>query len=134
MLPQAVRACIVGDYQNVFDELLPDTVPDAALMAEAKESSNAHYAKALTERARALGGVKALAAHKQWQENTQRSLMHSDNIVLSKIDPSNLISEVPGLYNGLSFNTKSVELMACLPDVWKLPQEPVAPVRVDYSS
>ncbi len=50
MRPQVVRACIVGDCQDLFDELVNHIVPDVALLAEAKQSSNLHYITTLNNR------------------------------------------------------------------------------------
>jgi hypothetical protein len=47
MKPQVLRACIVANYKDLFDELLNDLTPDQAMVAEASVSWNPYYKEAL---------------------------------------------------------------------------------------
>ncbi|KAI1361351.1 hypothetical protein F5Y08DRAFT_22834 [Xylaria arbuscula] len=59
-IPAVARACIIADYQEVWDAL--DWVPDKHLFAEARQSPNPHYLRTLDEREAEIRAAAAVAA------------------------------------------------------------------------
>lgn len=115
MTPQIIRACIVGDHMDLFDELLKsDFQPDEALLEEAERSSHSHYKEALAAQVKATGS-RELQVFEKWKLQDHRDLQRSENLVYKSITNAFPRTGFESLYNGLQCSVGGVELMACLP-------------------
>lgn len=132
MLPQILRACIVGNYVSRFDELITsgEIEPDAALLLEASESHNSHFKTVLAARTAASGQPEPEYSE-EWKMNTHRSLDGSD-LELHKTAGMSTATMWDSLYNGYGCNAGSLELLACLPEEWKIPAGEDMSVMMDY--
>ena len=72
MKQSVVRACIVADYETVYDELDPE--PEPSLMAGARDSLNSHYRRDLERKATERGGV--VGDHsREWKKKTRKCML-----------------------------------------------------------
>ncbi|EME44910.1 hypothetical protein DOTSEDRAFT_43352 [Dothistroma septosporum NZE10] len=124
MLPQILRACIVAGpglhaYKEVFDELVHLAIPDEALIREAERTGDAHYKQALLSRVAEVGLVKLPWPH-DWKLYPQQCLQTSSDQMTKynyQITPGGSFEM---LYNGNQCDAGEMELMACLPEAWKI--------------
>ena len=123
MLPQVVRACIVANYKDLFDELVSQVTPDKALLAEAATSGNLQYKEMLENRVQNLGITPKLASWEGWKMYTRNSLETSSIMIPKRTSASCMGTGFDMLYDGSQCDASQVELIACLPDEWKIPED-----------
>ncbi|KAI1203924.1 hypothetical protein F5X97DRAFT_282448 [Nemania serpens] len=114
MIPAVARACIVADYEKVWDSLT--WTPDAALFREARASPNPHYLQTLTSRAENTPGPQQAPSPRReppWKLAISAKSM-KDRRVPTALWPS--ISEgnfewgQTGPYEGLQADAGDIEL------------------------
>lgn len=138
--PQVLRACIVGDYQEVFDQILVDAVPDRAVQAEANLSGNKHYATAITRRLARLKLTSAPAPVPYWQILPLTSITRPNHAApqVSKGVPLNsqmIRHNFEALYDGLECVSAALDLALCIPDEWKRgPDNDLQHFQLDYEN
>ncbi|KAK4496946.1 hypothetical protein PRZ48_011395 [Zasmidium cellare] len=134
-LPQVLRACIVGDYVDLFDELVGNVEPDEAILKEASLSSNRHYEEALLDRAEVVG-MKKIASYERWKMCTRRSLEGSSTTLHKVMGWTGPWTDSGlSLYNGSKCDGSEVELLACLPEDWRIPADDEDEEKVlDYTN
>jgi hypothetical protein len=131
MTPQILRACIHGGgpgYKKLFHELLTawPEVPDAAVALDAEHCDGSGYFKeALDRRIRGLGATKERPVKHEWHLNLGSTVDSHGRPWLNKYMYMNtglVRTEWTSLYCGLRCDASSVELLACLPEEWKVPE------------
>jgi hypothetical protein len=132
MKPQVLRASIVGNYQDLFNELLNDVTPDKALIQEASESSNLYYKAALERRASELDITPGLEIYQEWKRSTRRNVEYSHNTILKSMSTTRIRADFKLFYDGIDCDVSRVELLACLPEEWKLPADREVYTELDY--
>jgi hypothetical protein len=132
MTPQILRACIVGNYVDLFDDLLMTATPDAALALEAEKNANPHYKEALASRAKELGVTPSLKSYEQWKMDTERSLAMSTTSLPRHMDVGLVGTGFNSLYDELQCDISQIELLACLPEEWKVPADELGHMELDY--
>ena len=122
MIPQILIACIVADYDTLFDDLLEKAQPDQVQIHEAKKSTNPYYLRRLNERAEEAGLREVNDAGWKMRDFTEQA------------EPPRGSGEVCQYFQtlppcgwdfsaqGLDTDGSYVELMACLPEEWRIPQ------------
>lgn len=132
MLPQILRACVVANYDFLFEKLIihSEIKPDAALLLEANESHNFRFKSLLATHMAVSNQIEPIGS-KEWMLDTQHSLQSSDPD-LFKTAGMSLPNTWDSLYNGYGCNAGSLELLACLPEEWRIPAGGETLVTVDY--
>ncbi|KAK5656633.1 hypothetical protein OQA88_4613 [Cercophora sp. LCS_1] len=128
MRQQIARACIVGGYDKLFDEIDPEV--DAALLAEAKAAHSRHYEEVLNKKIEDAGEGFELKrfTFEDWKMLTRWDLkepMLGDDVVWRDIDERLLQAQVcfPGFYEGYGLDTGALELSVCAGDMLEEGQE-----------
>ncbi|EME81303.1 uncharacterized protein MYCFIDRAFT_81375 [Pseudocercospora fijiensis CIRAD86] len=134
MLPQILRACIVANYAELFDSLAATTVPDEAVVKEAEKSTNPHFHSVLANRVEEVGQTE-LGPFERWKlETSDRLFEWSSKWIwktMAKANPQTYGDELQ--YNGTVCAAGDVELMACLPDEWRISEGgETGPEPLDY--
>ncbi|KAM7198698.1 hypothetical protein V8F20_006013 [Naviculisporaceae sp. PSN 640] len=117
MRQAAARACIVGGYSDLFDELDPE--PDSVLLSEAKGAKNTHFEEFFNKKLERLGEdyVPKSFWNESWKTLTRREL-HEPTFgtmamtVHRKVDDSSVDSSFifPYMYEEHSVFTGTLEL------------------------
>ena len=107
----------------MFDELVSRVTPDKALIAEATASPNPQYKQALEKRAQHLGITPDLVSWELWKLYTRKHLETSSSRVYRQITTGDVGTGFDDLHNGYQCDASQVELMACLPERWRLPED-----------
>lgn len=118
-IPQVLRACIVADYVDLFDELSTDAIPDDTILNEAALSPNRNYEEALLARV-AVVGKRKIEPYEEWKRGTHRELNGSAiDVHMSRVwlTPS---THPYTFYNGHRGDVSRLELLACLPEEWRI--------------
>jgi hypothetical protein len=144
MTPQILRACIHGDssgYKELFDELLAawPEVPDEAVVKDARLSADGspHFTEALDRRIRELGATGPRRRELEWHLNPGCTVgSHSPSRLYKymSMDTGLVGTERTSLCSGLRCDVSSVELLACLPEEWKVLGDAESGVDLDYVS
>lgn len=125
MAPQIARACIVGNYQELYDKVNPN--PQFGLIREAKDSKDPHYFRyqeSKVAEANKNGTEWASEPHgwKEWQVYTKDDVFKAKNDLLEQfIDGSAVggISEWRRECANANFDTLELHISR----IWS-PQEP----------
>ncbi|KAK2752383.1 hypothetical protein FQN55_007423 [Onygenales sp. PD_40] len=117
MKKTVARACIVANYQALYDEL--DVGPDYELIEEAKESANPHYLQHQERKIEEQGGNRPEPS--SWINVTTRRDMfeHSSTRFFRNVSGETAETEPynrPWLYGNYCVDMNFVELNVCLPD------------------
>lgn len=120
--PQVVRACIVAGYVDLFDELVDKVTPDDGLLNEAAESSNSHFGERLARRVEEVG-KKELILYDEWQLQTKLGKQYSDSVICRSVGLATLDTAYHSFYNGKGCSASALELLACLPAEWRIPEQ-----------
>lgn len=132
MLPQIVRACIYAGYKDLFDDLLPQVTPDKVLLREAESQGNLHFRQALDERVKSLS-ITPEYPPEGWKGDMANQFGLSTTCVVKYLDNNSVGTSFNVPYDGLQCDATEVELMACLPDAWKIAADDEAFTReLDY--
>lgn len=136
MAPQVLRACIVAGYAEVFDEVLAAAakdgwVPDAAVVAEARHSGDRRYAAALEARLAELRRAEP-AQVEDWKMRTHGELARCRTQIFRDVDAGGFGSTYQSLYNGTDCDVSPYEMLACLPEEWRLPVNADPMLELDY--
>jgi hypothetical protein len=114
MKPQIARACIIGNYEDLFNEL--DVFPDAHLMREAKASPNPHYARDLERRVIESGKEienPILDVH-DWKRYTRVQHFEPTSTTLRRtVSDDDLVDSFEFVYDGVGVDTSHIELHVC---------------------
>lgn len=131
MAPRILRACIAGGYAELFNDILFQTEPDDAVIADAKIAGEP-FTSDVEQRMDELGGkVKPLEFYEQWKRQSTKELRIVSN-ALSSFTGRAISADSDGLYEGDECNAQGVEVLASVPEHWrKLPPESL--LRLDYS-
>ncbi len=118
MKAAVARACIVANYEDVYDDL--DVEPDTALIAEARDSPNPHYRTDLERKVAERGGVDDRYDAPSARLQTRTHLFKLTTTYLHS-QMSDLAAETEWgvAYNGLVGNMNAVELYVSVPDELK---------------
>lgn len=122
MKPQILRACIIGDFEALFDELVNDVAPDAALVAEASASFNPHYLKTLEKRVSDLDITlsESIPYWHGWKKySRQDNIQNSSNILFRLAAPDQINTEFDFIYDGYRADASAIELNVSVADEWK---------------
>lgn len=134
MLPQIVRASIVARYKDLFDDLVSSVMPDRALLMEARDSCDRHYEEKLKARLEMLN-VAEPPAVQYWKMYNDSDIRRSRNWVAKEFHAPGTECSFESLYNGIQCEASGLELMACLPERWRLPSGDENVMReLDYVS
>lgn len=115
MLHQIARACIVANYQGLFDQL--DPPPDDFLLVEARASFNPHYKEFLEQKAKDYPAeVRDFSTGPGWQRYNVHDLSSRSMTTLRRHPDTRDVSiEFDFLYNGRRCDVSGVEGV-CFPD------------------
>ena len=113
MLPQASRACIVGDYQDFYDQFDPPA--DFGLIAEAEASSNPHYLSHLEAKVEkgefGKDGVDFGPRYHGWKRYTKNHLFTPGSSILNlKVEPSHVQTCFDGILDSVMVDISTIEL------------------------
>ncbi|KAL4884298.1 hypothetical protein BJY04DRAFT_226055 [Aspergillus karnatakaensis] len=123
--PDLARACIVGDFQMVYEEL-PAFEPTRAMVDEAKNSINSFYLQDLEKRMAELG-IDPEDHHNDSfnSDPIGRTTGPAENYAWDCFDKHlgthsvHAWGGIHGIYNGYSCDITSIEASICAPDEWK---------------
>ncbi|KAF2965776.1 hypothetical protein GQX73_g7800 [Xylaria multiplex] len=118
-MPAVARACIIADYQDVWDRLA--WVPDEQLLAEARQSPNPHYLQALQQRNVEIGAVDSTGQEHSAVPPRPLIPVYGDLVrgKGSRRTPTHLRGEVSesefnwgqgGAYDGIGIDAAAIEL------------------------
>ena len=132
MLPQIIRACIHAGYKDLFDELLPRVTPDQVLLREAEDQGRLYFRQALEERVKTLD-IDPQYPREGWKAHLSNEFGNSTTNVVKYLDEHAIGTSFDVPYDGLQCDATIVELMACLPDAWKLAADDEREIcEIDY--
>lgn len=118
MVPAVARAAVVADYSHLWDSLLQKMVPEEALFAEAKASSNPHYLDSLRRRCVELGlpdlEATAAASDEDHFAGSSRPLEPSATEMPAVVDAGSVGWDMQGPFDGYRADVGMVELWACM--------------------
>jgi hypothetical protein len=136
MLPQIIRASVHADYKTLFDKLLPQMIPDEILIFEAGQQGDLHYRQAIADRIESLGITpKPVSSADSWKLLISREYGRSTTFVGPELDERSIGQDFYSTYDGRQCDAASVELMACLPDNWKVADDDERGFRyLDYKN
>lgn len=126
MLPQIMHACIVAGYTELFDELLPRSKPDKALLRAAALSSSPYYKEALHKRIESTG-VKPSepSTGEGWKlhmSDDTINFFRSSDMVMKVLESGAPEKGFDAPYNGRQCDLSEVDTMMCVPEGWRLPE------------
>lgn len=130
MATQVLRACIAGNYPRLFKDVLFQTEPDLAVVADAN-AAGGFFEEHVEQRVAGLDGkVTPLPFHEPWKGRPLKELQKVSNS-LSKTMGRTISSHFDGLYEGFQCNAEGIEMFASMPKHWRgFPLEPL--LRIDY--
>jgi hypothetical protein len=79
MAPQVLRACIAGNYIDLFKEILPHIHPDAAVPSDANKAGGSFKDEFQNRVAELDGKVTTIAFHEHWKTRSIRKLQVVSN-------------------------------------------------------
>lgn len=134
MLPQIVYATIYANYRDLFDELLPRTSPDSALLGIARQQRDTHYLEALEARVRSLSSpLLEYGGYDGWKCSLLGDLGRSDTYLAKTLSAGSVSTSFETPYNGTQCDGASVETAVMLPEAWQLPiDHPLDYGELDY--
>ncbi|KAM7182802.1 hypothetical protein V8F33_014009 [Rhypophila sp. PSN 637] len=117
--PQAAKACIIGGYWELFEELDPE--PDVALINAAREAGSVHFTKWLQDKIDKAGPDfrPEVYLNDSWKTITRRQIhqpMFPTNMLSGKIDEKSIYfpflfaGPELGIYEGYGVDTGMLEL------------------------
>lgn len=118
MKPQAARACIVGDYQQLYTKIDPDA--DRGLLEEARLSRNLYYQEDLEDKIKTGRGKDADDSLDPWRSLTHTSLRLGTLAIRPNVSEEDVVPDFESIYEGTLADPSRVELNVCLPDELKL--------------
>ncbi|KAK2753486.1 hypothetical protein FQN54_007876 [Arachnomyces sp. PD_36] len=118
MKPQAARACIVGDYQQLYDKIDSDT--DSGLLEEARLSHNPYYLKDLEDKLKAGRGTDKDHYLEPWRRLTHTSLRLGTTDLQPNISVNDVVPDFWSIYEGTLADPSRVELHVCVPEELKV--------------
>ena len=127
MSPQILRACIAGNYLDLFEETLAEIKPDVVVVEEANVAGGS-FKHSMERRLHELAGcIAPIESFEHWKRGTRRELEVVGNGVSKTVG----ISTGFGLlYDGLQCNAEGVEVLASMPKEWR--EFPEQQVDLDY--
>lgn len=121
MAPQILRACIAGRYRKLFDAILADIVPDAALLGiaelhttQAPEHKEQRFMEKILARATQLGIQPPNGNEQDWKWARTEELEPSYNGFQERFDTTLVGIGWDSLYNGLSCDVSPVDFLTSL--------------------
>jgi hypothetical protein len=109
------RACIIGDYQELYDSL--GVEPDEGLLREARDSPNKHYLMDLERKLSEGATLPDTCCKPYWKCLTRRTMFErrSSDLRYYFYD-SSLCQNFDFIYNDLDANTGALELFISVSD------------------
>jgi hypothetical protein len=135
MKPQVLRSCIVGNFHELFDEVVHDVAPDSGLVNEASASHNRYYLEVLEKRVAELGIMlsKSLPDESEWKKVSRLdNIQETRNALRRLVTTNSVYAESNSIYNGYAAEVNEVELGVCVPDEWKWFDESDSWVELNY--
>lgn len=119
MAQQILRACIAGNYTNLFQEILLQVHPDQAVLSDATKAGKT-FSEAVQNRLSDLGGEpKPISFHEHWKTKTVKQLQDVSNSVSQYTGYGAISSDFDGLYEGFECNSQGIDVFASLPEEWR---------------
>lgn len=113
MTPQVALACMIADYQGLYDQL--DITANAYLLAEARECANAHYLR--DPAAKVARGMAAPLEQtwEVWKKLTFRELVAANRAALrTYATPRDVaVDSCRGIYDARLCDAMDVEVNVC---------------------
>ncbi|KUJ20369.1 uncharacterized protein LY89DRAFT_682112 [Mollisia scopiformis] len=135
MMPQILRACIAGNYAELFQELMTKaTKPDIELLVKHQRIIDPYFRDALRRRMEELGFSLAVSSN----TTPEVQLGGCSSVTIPRDASTDLVgtsfssSSKMEFMNGLQCDVSMVELLACLPEEWKLAEGENRHVELDY--
>ncbi|CZR62109.1 uncharacterized protein PAC_12006 [Phialocephala subalpina] len=134
MMPQILRACIAGNYAELFQELVTKaTKSDIELLVKHHRIIDPRFRDAVDKRMEELGFSLTVSSNTIPEVELARSSVNIPrNASTDLVDTSFSSSSKMQFMNGLQCDVSLVELLACLPEEWKLAEGENRHVELDY--
>lgn len=119
MKEQIARACIVADYQGLYNSL--DVDAHFFLLLEAKAASNPYYLQDQERKAEAAGGSKILSGSAAWKWRTRGTEFTPSSLTLMKniTEGGGVYTDVEGIYDDWNVNVGNVITNISYPEEFK---------------
>jgi hypothetical protein len=132
MAPQILRACIAGEYITLFNNVIATVEPDRAVVRDA-ETAGGVFKEAVERRVREVGGtVKPLELHEGWQIRTTRELQSTSKWIPETLNKHAVGTGFELLYDGVQCDASVVEMLASMPEGWRMPPDDIDLRELDY--
>lgn len=119
MKEQIARACIVADYQGVYEEM--DVDANFFLLREARDAVNPFFLQDQERKVEAAGGIKALDKTEAWKWRTRGREFAPASLTLKKniTEGGGIYTDVDGIYHDWHVDVGNIITNISYPDEFK---------------